>query len=168
MSRFESFLRRTFPWKEIGWSEIGEKFTRYALLRTRWFNVYLHQLYAPNWHPECHDHPWGFIAILLRRGYLERVGARDYRRRVGSILFRPAVFAHNVITPYGTSWSIIFTTPKSREWGFLPCERRLSMPAVLGAPYDLGKNPLDNGTSPEDIYSMFWGDYRKKYEKPRM
>lgn len=124
MSRFESFLRRHFPHKEIGWSEIGEKFTRYALWRTGWFNVYLHQLNAPNWHPECHDHPWGFVAILLRRGYLERVGTKEHRRFPGMILFRPATFLHNVITPYGTSWSLIFTTPKSREWGFKPCEHQ--------------------------------------------
>lgn len=120
----ERLLRRYLPHKEIGWREIGETFTRYAVLRTRWFNIYLHQLHAPNWHPECHDHPWGFVAILLRRGYLEQVGEKTYRRRSGSVLFRPATFLHNVITPYGTSWSLIFTTSKHRDWGFKPCERQ--------------------------------------------
>jgi len=123
MGWLETTLRRYIPFKEIGWTAIGEKFTRYQLVKTPWFNIYLHQLYAPTWHPECHDHPWGFVAILLRRGYLERVGTKDYRRRVGSVLFRPAVFAHNVITPYGTSWSMILTTRKSRDWGFKPCDR---------------------------------------------
>ena len=66
MGWFETWLRRRVPFKEIGWTEIGEKFTRYALWRTRWFNVYLHQLYAPNWHPQCHDHPWGFVAVLIK------------------------------------------------------------------------------------------------------
>ena len=124
MTRFESFLRRYLLFKEIGWTEIGEVFTRYALVRTPWFNVYLHQLNAPKWHPECHDHPWGFVAVLLRRGYLERAGGKDYRRRPGAILFRPATFLHNVITPYGTSWSLIFTTRKVRDWGFKPCEHQ--------------------------------------------
>lgn len=119
----EQWLRRTFRYKEIGWADIGERFTRYALLKTPWFNVYLHQLSAPNWHPQCHDHPWGFVAILLRKGYLERTGEGDFKRRPCSILFRPATFVHNVITPYGTSWSVIFTGPKSRDWGFKPCDR---------------------------------------------
>src|SRR5712664_1923593 len=110
MSLFEKFLRAYFSFKEIGWRDIGEEFTRYQLLKRPWFNIYLHQLFAPIWHPECHDHPWGFIAILLRRGYLEQVGLKKYRRRVGSVLFRPATFAHNVVAPYGVSWSIIFTT----------------------------------------------------------
>lgn len=127
-----TWLDKHFPYKDIGWIDIGEEFRRYQLLKTRWFNLYLHRLSAPNWHPECHDHPWGFIAILLKNGYLERVGTKDYRRRVGDVLFRPAVFVHNVITPFGTSWSLIITTPKSRDWGFKPCERNgeaLSWPA---------------------------------------
>lgn len=122
MGRFETFCRRNFPLKEIGWEAIGERFTRYAVLKTGWLNVYLHQLSAPNWHPACHDHPWGFVTLLLWRGYKERIGTKEYRRWPGMILFRPATFAHNVITPYGTSWSLIVTGPKSRDWGFKPCE----------------------------------------------
>jgi len=127
----ESILRRYLKYKEIGWSEIGERFTRYALFKSRWVNIYLHQLYAPSWHPECHDHPWGFLTILLRNGYLERIGTKDYRRWPGMILWRPATFAHNVITPYGTSWSLIITGPKARDWGFKPCDR----PTASSIPY---------------------------------
>lgn len=118
----ETWLRNHFDHKEIGWAEIGEKFTRYFLIKTRWFNVYLHQLDAPKWHPECHDHPWTFIALLLKGGYLEQIGNVVSHRRPGSILYRPATTVHNVITPFGTSWSIILTGPKGREWGFMPCE----------------------------------------------
>src|ERR1700722_3982914 len=78
MGNVENWLRKTFKFKEIGWYDIGEKFTRYQLIKTRWFNIYLHQLTAPNWHPECHDHPWGFVAILLRKGYYEQVGTEMY------------------------------------------------------------------------------------------
>lgn len=124
---FPVWLKGHFAYKEIGWHEIGERFTRYQLVKTRWFNIYLHQLYAPNWHPECHDHPWGFVAVLLRRGYLERVGDKDYWRRPLSVLFRPATFTHSVITPRGESWSIIFTTAKSRDWGFKPCARQIAL-----------------------------------------
>jgi hypothetical protein len=117
------WLRKHFPFKEIGWSEIGEEFTRYQLAKTRFFNIYIHRLIAPNWHPECHDHPWSFVSLLLWNGYRERIGAREFRRRPGMVLYRSATFLHNVITPYGVSWSLIFTAPKSRDWGFRPCER---------------------------------------------
>jgi hypothetical protein len=122
-SWFERLLRRVLPYKEIGWQDIGEVFYRYQIVKTRWFNVYLHQLDAPNWHPiGCHDHPWSFITVLLKGGYLERTGDEYHRRQVGEILYRPATWAHDVTTPYGRSWSLIFTGPKSRTWGFKSCE----------------------------------------------
>lgn len=124
--KFEAWLRRTFPHKEIGWTHIGETFTRFAILKNRWFSLYLHKLDAPNWHPECHDHPWGFVALLLKSGYLEQTHKGTFKRRPGSILYRPATFAHNVITPYGVSWSMILAGPKSRDWGFKPCERQVA------------------------------------------
>lgn len=109
------------PRKDIGWEEIGEQFTRYTLWSTRWFNIYLHKLNSPQPHAECHDHPWNFIAILLWRGYFEEVNGQVSRRWPGSILWRPAEFAHNVTTK-GTSYSVIITGPKRREWGFKACQ----------------------------------------------
>lgn len=124
----EQFLRRKLRHKELGWKDIGEKFTRYAVLKTRWFNVYLHQLHAPQWESfstgesRCHDHPWWFITCLLRSGYLERIGTKEIRRYPGQILYRPATFKHAVITPYGTAWSLILTGPTVRKWGYKTCE----------------------------------------------
>ena len=116
-----TFLNRLFKHKEIGWKDIGEEFTRWSVLKTPWFNVYLHRLFCPSFHPNCHDHPWSFVTLILWNGYLERIGDEFFRRRVGSILYRPAEFSHNVVTPYGTSWSLVITTNKKREWGFLRC-----------------------------------------------
>lgn len=144
-----AWLRKHVQHKDIGWKEIGEQFTRFQLFKSKHFNIYLHRLSAPGWHPECHDHPWSFLAILLWRGYLERTtymvtpetsGIKDTRKWPGQILWRPATFAHNVITPYGVSWSLILTGPVERKWGFLPCERHV-------------------GTS-----TLQWQDYRKVYE----
>lgn len=123
---FNNWLRTKFRYKNIGWKEIGEEFTRFQLVKTRWFNIYLHRLSAPSWHPECHDHPWSFVAVLLKSGYLERTVKGDKRKYPGMILWRPATFAHNVITPYGVSWSLIITGPVARKWGFLPCNRLLT------------------------------------------
>jgi hypothetical protein len=132
-SWFEKMLRRFLPNKEIGWQDIGEVFYRYQLIKCRWFNLYLHQLDAPAWHPVgCHDHPWWFITVLLKGGYLEKqssnAAARDgaefvvKRRYPGQILYRPAEHAHDVITPYGRSWSLVLTGRKAHTWGFLKCE----------------------------------------------
>lgn len=120
MGLFERLLRKLFSHKEIGWEEIGERFTRYTILRTRWFNIYLHQLYAPIAHSQCHDHPWSFIAVLLRGGYYEFAGKQWVWQPPGRILYRPATFRHNVVTKgQSISWSIIFTNKKFRDWGFM-------------------------------------------------
>jgi hypothetical protein len=121
MHWFERLLRNLLPYKEIGWESIGEQFTRFQVLRTRWLNVYLHKLDAPAWHPQCHDHPWTFLAVVLMGGYLEATPDRKRKwRPPGSVLWRPATFSHNVVTR-GVSWSIIVTGPRTRKWGFLNC-----------------------------------------------
>lgn len=122
------FLRWLLPYKDIGWTEIGEEFTRFQLVKTRWGNVYLHRLWCPNTHPNCHDHPWSFWTLLLKGGYLEFHVDSDLqddgiwvRRKPGQFLYRPAEWSHNVVTPFGVSWSLVLTGPKEREWGFHGC-----------------------------------------------
>lgn len=107
-----------WPWqRQIGWKDIGEDFIRYTLLHAPFFTVYLHRLNAPNPHPECHDHPWNFLAVVLLGGYNEYHNGVWIWRGPGSILFRPATFRHNVVTR-GVSWSVILTGKKFRGWGF--------------------------------------------------
>lgn len=116
----QNLLKLIFPYKDIGWEEIGEEFTRYTLLWTPWFTIYLHRLVALVAHPQCHDHPWWFVALLLKGGYNEFHDGVWTWRRPGSVLFRPAAFSHNVVTK-GVSWSVIVTGKKKREWGFQDC-----------------------------------------------
>jgi hypothetical protein len=122
-SWFEVFLRKNLTHKEIGWQDIGEVFFRYTLLKTKRFSLYLHQLDAPNWHPVgCHDHPWWFWTLLLKGGYDEKIGDTITRRLPGDLLYRKSTHSHDVVTPYGRSWSLVLTGPKSRDWGFQSCQ----------------------------------------------
>lgn len=124
-SKMINLLTKILPYKEIGWHDIGETFYRFQLLKTRWFNIYLHWLDAPNEHPQCHDHPWDFWAIILKGGYYEFNNGVWTFRKPGSFLYRPATFAHNVVTPK-PNWSIIFTSAKKREWSMISCEQNKS------------------------------------------
>ena len=105
---------------EIGWRDIGEEFRRYCLFESRRFNVFLHRVYAPQWHPQCHDHPWSFLAVILWGGYMEQLGGNFYWRRPGSFLWRAAECKHNVANSR-VSWSLIITGPKRRKWGHHDC-----------------------------------------------
>jgi hypothetical protein len=82
-----------------------------------------------------HDHPWGFLTIMLAGSYTdvswpEWVKGVDWSRNVrildqcrrsdilrpGSIRWRPAKWAHTVQTT--GAWTILWTQPKSRSFGF--------------------------------------------------
>lgn len=82
--------------RELGWSEIGEVFTRFILVETRLFSVFVHRAVAERWHPQCHDHPWSFVALILRGGYEERTpDGRTEWRGAGSLLFRRAEYTRD-------------------------------------------------------------------------
>lgn len=134
-------LCKVFPYKEIGWQEIDEVFFRWILFKCRWFEICLHRLDAPNWHPQCHDHPWDFYAFILKGGYLEMVdptqhlggkgqfwgtvpfsGNEIYLRKSFTLLYRPAEARHNVVTRKNVpNWSIVFMSAKRRQWGIKDC-----------------------------------------------
>lgn len=74
-------------------------------------------------HP--HDHPWWFITVILRGGYIETL--YNERGRVkdvnywgpGTILFRRATSWHRLTLPQrGSTWTLFITGPKSQGWGF--------------------------------------------------
>jgi hypothetical protein len=115
-------LCKVFDYKEIGWKEIGETFYRWTILKTPWFRIYLHKLDAPNWHEQCHDHPWDFFAIVIKSGYTEQVGNKFFWRQAPSFLYRKAEFTHNVKTDVNhPSWSIVLVKNKRRSWGMKGC-----------------------------------------------
>lgn len=106
--------------KDLGWKEIGEEFTRYVLLKTPWFQILVHRLWCPEWHPLAHDHPWSFVTLILGGGYIERTPqGRPRWRGAGTILHRRAEFAHNVATDRRVCWSLVITGPKRRDWRFV-------------------------------------------------
>lgn len=108
-------------------------FTRYTILSCRFGQILLHSFHQSDQDRDLHDHPWAFCAIILRGGYLEvaeRKGSgywfpspRDgrYRKfhRPGTLLFRPAKWAHCVLIEEGKPvWSLVITGPRVRDWRF--------------------------------------------------
>jgi hypothetical protein len=93
-------------------------------------SVYLHQMLRDDDDRALHDHPWDFFSFLLAGGYREHTSTGIVERRVPvlggrpDIVFRQAKHAHRLelfrdlkgnIIP---AWTIVFTGPKIREWGF--------------------------------------------------
>ena len=126
-----SRLTKVLPYKEIGWKEYDETFYRFIVIKTRWFNIYLHKLTVPIPHAQCHDHPWSFLAIILWGGYWELHDGAWHWRGPGSVLFRRAEFDHNVVT-LSTNWSLVITGPRKRAWGFTSCDGKPYIVSKLG------------------------------------
>lgn len=146
----ESWLAPRLPHKIIGEDCPGKGplMIRYFLLRTPWFNIYLHKFLRSD-ERTMHDHPWWFWSLVLCGWYIEHTppmifeylyaGKRErcieqgkaIRRYVGSLVYRPAKWAHRVELPVSFSlaseehkaeympvWSLVLVGKKSRDWGF--------------------------------------------------
>lgn len=118
---------------------------RYRLLFTPWWRVYVHHFVESDSGRDVHSHPWNFLTLILRGGYLETVPIERYRRRIlagkwpphwptppleqhfrrpGSLLWRPHRWVHRVDLRDGReAWTlIVVSAKKGREWGFLTPE----------------------------------------------
>jgi hypothetical protein len=114
-------IARRLPWKQIGgecFKQRGPLMVRYMLLRTRWFNLYLHNFLRSDADRHCHDHPWSFCSLILTEWYVEHTPNGERRFKPGSVLYHPAEWLHwvEVAKPM---WTLVLVFPKRREWGFL-------------------------------------------------
>jgi hypothetical protein len=95
----------------------------HLLPRNRWFNVYLHNFLRSDDDRALHDHPYWNMSLILRGSYLEHMakGPTPYiprHRGRWAIVFRRAETPHRIELRWGPVWTLFFTGPRVREWGF--------------------------------------------------
>lgn len=99
---------------------------RYILFRIPRFGIYLHQLLRSDYELALHDHPWPFISITLRGGYIEVHDQTIDGKQVfqphtrGDILIRPAEWRHRFILDDNKppTWTLVIVGRRQRNWGF--------------------------------------------------
>lgn len=70
-----------------------------------------------------HDHPWGFLSIVLKGGYIERVYQSDgtftdIERRPGDCFKLEAEHIHEIIELLEHEcWTLVLPDPWKRHWG---------------------------------------------------
>lgn len=94
---------------------------RWELIVTRWFSLKLHRILRPDWARDLHDHPWWFVALVLRGGYVEEV-EYAHIRKVRWFNWKPATGAHRIVTVKPNTWTLVLTGPRCRKWGFYTVE----------------------------------------------
>lgn len=96
----------------------------YLLPHNRLVNLYLHQFLASDDPHDFHDHPWGFVSIMLSGSYVETTPAGSWLRRRGSMALRNASDRHRIALLQADDGSekpcrtIVVTGNHCRQWGF--------------------------------------------------
>ncbi len=106
--------------------------------------IFLHVIHRNDDDRDPHDHPWDFTSVILKGGYddeqwqwVETSGVTigpfrgppggykqwlgNERVSFGTVVKRPAEHLHRVqgIEPGRPAWTLVFTGPRRREWGFV-------------------------------------------------
>ena len=120
---------KLFGVKFLERKEIGARpevlMVRYILVRFPWFGIFVHHFLRGDYDRALHDHPWPFVALVLKGGYVEQHDQTVYGEKTlvchepGSVLVRSAEWRHRVLLGEGcTSWSLVLVGRRQREWGF--------------------------------------------------
>lgn len=126
-SYFDQPTSARWPRKRVIWSctaSRGPLLTRYYLVQTALFSIYLHHLHTSDEDRALHDHPWSFVTFLLSGGYFEHVpseqvmGSKRVWRRRFSVLYRPAEWRHRLELVKPT-WTLVLHWRRRRKWGFI-------------------------------------------------
>ena len=90
---------------------------RWYVLQTPWFGIMFHRIFRPDNQRDLHDHPWDFLSIILRGTYIEdTIDGPKYRCMVN---YKRAEDRHSIVeVGRRPVWTLVFTGPKRRKWGF--------------------------------------------------
>lgn len=103
----------------------GNYLTRWRIVQTPLFGVYLHRFEGPDPRPTLHDHPWNFISFVLRGGYTEFTPPTGYERgyayprRVRRVNRKRATDLHWITTlDRVPTWTLMLVGRRKRVWGY--------------------------------------------------
>lgn len=115
---------------------------RLRIVSTPWASLYLHRLGTPDSRPTLHDHPWSFLSIVLRGGYIEqRLNLHDRSLRTRHIRFVNVMRrddAHYIKSLDRTpTWTLLLVGKRRRTWGYWrPDGQRTTWASWYWTPFD--------------------------------
>lgn len=109
------------------------------------FSIRLHHFFRSDDPRYRHDHPWWYCGVVLKGGYYDRDGQTDKFLSPGRPFFRKSERAHYVDPVPGGSWSLVFTGPVSRHWGFWVGDKWKRAHRFF---FDYGHPPCDDSIPP--------------------
>lgn len=115
---FPPVLGLTVRWRErLGLPECPYVH-RWRVEIERLGSLRVHRWFASDDPRARHDHPWWFVTLVIKGGYLDVGTHRSEHLRAPAVRFRPALHRHTVIPDSDGCWTVVVTGPKRRAWGF--------------------------------------------------
>lgn len=94
--------------------------TRWRIIQTPWFGIYLHRMDGPDSRPTLHDHPWNFLSIVLKGGYEEKYDYMKAIRYITRTNRKKATDVHYIKRLLRVpTWTLMFVGRRKREWGYV-------------------------------------------------
>lgn len=94
--------------------------TRYRIVQTPWFGVYVHRFDGPDSRPTLHDHPWPFLSLVLRGGYSERRRYGGPLVRIRRLNVKATTDLHYIDHLHRTpTWTLMVVGRRVRTWGYV-------------------------------------------------
>lgn len=110
-----------FKWKHIGdLDNPGAIYlSRLMLFKTKLLGIYVHIIRVADYARCEHNHPWPFLTIILRGGYVEEIDGKEYTRRPGYIGWRPRGFQHRITQlRKDSALTLVIRGPDRVDWHF--------------------------------------------------
>jgi len=105
--------------KEIRSKEGKLHFRRWQLLKTSWFSIYIHGIYAPDQDKHLHNHPWDYKSLVLKGSYIEETNNGVNLLKFGSVTSRNGEDYHKIKTLLTNSvYTLFIVSPAKRTWGY--------------------------------------------------
>lgn len=106
----------------LTWAEtLGLKecpYIRRWVLDFKLFSIRIHHWISSDDPRHFHDHPWHYVSLVIKGSYIDVSEKGEMYRPRWSIQHYPPLHRHSVkIQPTGC-WTIVFTGPEVRQWGF--------------------------------------------------
>jgi hypothetical protein len=94
-------------------------FHRWTLVRLGTRKVMLHHFLPNGLERDEHDHPWGFLTLVLRGAYLDMGSTGREWLAAPCVRWRRAEHRHRTMTDARGAWTLVLVPGgKGREWGF--------------------------------------------------
>lgn len=108
-------------------SHLGGYMRRW-ILRTPWFTLRIHNILTSDAGRDFHDHPFDFVSVIFRGGYIEHRPGCWCRYNVttapcqyfgpSTIVRRRAEDLHRLELVNGPAWTFVISSNYRRDWGF--------------------------------------------------